>query len=115
AGDAPSMDAPDRDQENDDARPDHTTAMDGALDLPADREERADLGTPTLAQGEPCSKDEACASGHCVDGVCCENGCDGTCMACSLAKTGKQSGSCAFVLKETDPDKECVALTFCCS
>ena len=28
--------------------------------------------------------DGECASGKCVDGVCCENNCSGTCMACNV-------------------------------
>jgi hypothetical protein len=36
--------------------------------------------------GTPCDTSTACASGHCVDGVCCETACDGTCQACSVEK-----------------------------
>lgn len=32
--------------------------------------------------GEPCVISEACRSGHCVDGVCCESACAGECEAC---------------------------------
>jgi hypothetical protein len=39
-----------------------------------------------------------CASGHCVDGVCCESACEGTCMACSKANGSPQAdGKCAAI------------------
>jgi len=56
-----------------------------------------------------CSTDTACTSGHCVDGVCCSTTCDGTCEACSAAKTGGADGTCAPVTAATDPDNECAA------
>jgi hypothetical protein len=48
-----------------------------------------------------------CVSGRCVDGVCCENACNGTCMACAQVKTGQANGRCAPVRNGTDPDNEC--------
>jgi hypothetical protein len=39
-----------------------------------------------LIDGEPCvSAQYLCNSGPCVDGVCCENPCNGPCQACNLA------------------------------
>jgi uncharacterized protein (TIGR03382 family) len=35
-----------------------------------------------LPLGSPCGSDAACASGHCADGVCCNQACDGQCQAC---------------------------------
>lgn len=57
--------------------------------------------------GATCSGDTACTSGHCVDGVCCASACDGTCEACSAAKTGTADGTCSPVTAATDPDNEC--------
>ena len=49
-----------------------------------------------LAQGAICQLDAECTSAHCVDGVCCESGCDvaDDCMACSKAAGGAVDGSC---------------------
>ena len=35
--------------------------------------------------GSPCTAAAQCDSGHCVEGVCCESSCSGTCMTCKLA------------------------------
>jgi len=34
--------------------------------------------------GQPCTEGGDCESGHCVDGVCCENDCAGACRSCNL-------------------------------
>jgi hypothetical protein len=44
--------------------------------------------------GEACSCDKDCHSGFCVDGVCCNTACTGTCMACNVQGS---PGICAFV------------------
>ncbi|MBI4703902.1 MAG: hypothetical protein HY744_22565 [Deltaproteobacteria bacterium] len=59
------------------------------------------------SQGEPCGGTNQCASGFCVDGVCCAAGCSGLCRACSKTKTGLADGTCSAVAKGTDLDKEC--------
>jgi MYXO-CTERM domain-containing protein len=44
-----------------------------------------------------CSRASDCASGHCVDGVCCDEECGGgagDCMACSVAAGGVVDGTC---------------------
>ncbi len=45
------------------------------------------LGTPTTgaALGASCDASAECTSGFCVDGVCCESACIGTCDACGEA------------------------------
>lgn len=48
------------------------------------------LGIP---QGEPCGDSSACATSHCVDGVCCDKACDGTCEACTAALRGVGAGA----------------------
>jgi hypothetical protein len=53
------------------------------------------------------ANEEECASGFCVDGVCCDRACGGDCLACSMAKTGVGSGTCAPIIAGTDPDGEC--------
>lgn len=59
-------------------------------------------------RGAKCTVASDCASGHCVDGVCCESACTGTCVACSAAKKGSGAdGVCDAVASGTDPDNEC--------
>jgi hypothetical protein len=41
------------------------------------------LGGCYLKNGSSCDVGSACISQHCVDGVCCEQACSGTCLACN--------------------------------
>jgi hypothetical protein len=40
--------------------------------------------TMKLGIGEACGCHDECGSGTCVDGVCCNNACTGTCQACNV-------------------------------
>jgi hypothetical protein len=60
-------------------------------------------------RGVACTTGTECISGNCVDGVCCNAMCDGTCEACVGAKTGADDGVCMPVKANTDPDAECEA------
>lgn len=64
---------------------------------------------PKLALGVSCVADNDCQSGHCPsdDNVCCDEACDGECMGCEKAKTGADTGTCAPIIDDTDPDDEC--------
>ena len=42
-----------------------------------------DRGACRLQIGSPCDSSPSCASGFCIDGVCCEKKCDGQCEACA--------------------------------
>jgi hypothetical protein len=42
--------------------------------------------------GQPCSAGTECGSGFCVDGVCCNESCQGPCRSCTLGKT---PGTCS--------------------
>lgn len=64
--------------------------------------------------GASCTQPSDCGSGFCVDGVCCQSACTGTCEACTQAKTGAASGTCAPVTAGTDPDTECSANVATC-
>jgi MYXO-CTERM domain-containing protein len=75
-------------------------------DGPAGPLKTAELYTP-VAQGAACESQAECATGHCVDGVCCESACDDACSACTLANTGKPSGTCALSLAGKDPHADC--------
>jgi len=69
------------------------------------------IGTKVVTwadQGSSCTRDEACQSGYCVDGVCCESACGGgsgaDCMACSVAGGAPTDGVCAPVVNCADED-----------
>jgi hypothetical protein len=49
----------------------------------------------------------ACASGNCVDGVCCNTACTGECQACSALLTGGTDGTCVPIPADQDPQDEC--------
>ena len=55
-----------------------------------------DCGTPLCGDcnGTPCTTGSSCKSGACVDGVCCDQACDGLCEACTFALSGSPSGTC---------------------
>jgi hypothetical protein len=59
--------------------------------------------------GVACGDGSQCASNHCVDNFCCNLTCDGTCVACSAAKSGGENGVCTPVPELQDPDKECAS------
>ena len=55
--------------------------------------------------GQPCKDSSSCASGQCVDGVCCENACAGACQSCNLPSS---PGRCLNVAANApDPHKNC--------
>jgi hypothetical protein len=54
--------------------------------------------------GESCSSGTQCASGNCVDDVCCDSTCTGTCKACDVAG---QLGSCVLVPAGQDTRGDC--------
>jgi len=51
-------------------------------------------------QGNACSADAECGTGHCADGVCCNTACTGQCEACATAST---PGTCIPVLTPRTP------------
>ena len=55
--------------------------------------------------GQSCTADAECQHSHCVDGVCCDQACTGSCRSCSLAAT---MGRCTpIALGSTDPRGMC--------
>jgi hypothetical protein len=55
--------------------------------------------TEPYATGSYCNVHAACASGFCVDGVCCESACDGICQTCA-----DSPGTCTLVLQNNGDD-----------
>jgi hypothetical protein len=68
--------------------------------------------TNPLALGQGCAQDAACASGHCVDGVCCVSACVGVCTTC--AQPGS-IGRCVLAQDNSDPREDCDACYACFS
>jgi hypothetical protein len=62
---------------------------------------------PLIANGGGCSLSATCASGFCVDNVCCEEACDGLCSRCGA------TGRCALIPTGGDPDRECAGDDVC--
>jgi hypothetical protein len=69
-------------------------------------------GEGNRGNGSPCSKDDRCASGFCVDGVCCDSRCEGTCRSCALPTS---PGTCATAPSGQDPRASCAAAVAACS
>ncbi len=67
------------------------------------------IGLATV--GSACGVDAVCASGFCVDGVCCASACGGDrqddCQACSAARTGGVDGACAALTAALAPTVVC--------
>lgn len=66
------------------------------------------------AVGDPCQESTpwSCATGFCVDGVCCAEACDGPCVACNGASTGDPDGQCAPV-PQGEAEPLCIAAPPC--
>ncbi len=64
---------------------------------------------PDEGQGGYCDELSDCTSGlYCVDNVCCNSSCTGSCRACDLAG---HVGTCSNVPSGQDPDEECGAVS----
>jgi hypothetical protein len=61
-------------------------------------------GSCKSKNGLTCSSASDCASGFCVDGVCCEDACDGKCVSCNQANL---AGKCSGYAVGSDPENEC--------
>ncbi|MEZ4314092.1 MAG: hypothetical protein R3F14_39230, partial [Polyangiaceae bacterium] len=71
-------------------------------------------GACQIANGQPCTEGSQCVSGNCVDDVCCNGPCTGTCQACTAAKKGSGSnGTCGPIAANSDPDDECTGSASC--
>ena len=61
---------------------------------------------PVETNGTMCTVSGDCASGYCVDGVCCDTACNGTCQTCNATNS---VGTCKFSDPGTNPRNECTA------
>ena len=50
--------------------------------------------------GQSCSRDTDCVSAHCVDNLCCNTTCTGTCLACN---NPGNPGICSILINAEDP------------
>jgi MYXO-CTERM domain-containing protein len=64
---------------------------------------------PDQPEGSACSASAQCATGHCVDEVCCDGPCSGTCQACaaSLKASASDDGICGDAESGRDPHEDC--------
>lgn len=67
-------------------------------------------GSGACDDGTECTANGDCASGFCVDGVCCESACAGKCKSCSVPA---KEGQCVNIAKDSDPDNECLDIDAC--
>jgi N-acetylneuraminic acid mutarotase len=63
----------------------------------------AEMYRPAIG-GQACEVGTQCATGHCVDGVCCDTTCSGPCLTC--ARSGAE-GTCSPASPGTDPHRDC--------
>lgn len=54
--------------------------------------------------GAPCADASECSTDFCVDGVCCQEACDGVCRSCN---SPGQEGRCVLAPIDTDPRAQC--------
>ncbi len=60
--------------------------------------------------GGHCESDKECINKQCVDGVCCENRCQETCMSCNIPGS---LGSCLFTPMGQEDDENCRDIAVC--
>jgi len=68
-------------------------------------------GGCNLPLGATCGNNAQCQSLSCIDGVCCDNACNGVCRACNLPG---HIGTCYNRPAGTDPDGDCKVTGFSC-
>jgi len=61
-----------------------------------------------VADGAACQTEGECRSAFCVDGMCCDQACDGICQTCRASdKASGADGVCGFVKNGADPGSDC--------
>lgn len=64
-------------------------------------------------RGLACVSASQCLTTFCVDGVCCDSNCVGTCESCRASKNAATDGLCSPIPADQDPDDECPGSTTC--
>lgn len=65
-------------------------------------------GRCTTGIGASCTSSADCGVGQCVDGVCCDSACSGTCESCRASdNTAGRDGICSPVQAGVDPRDDC--------
>jgi hypothetical protein len=67
-------------------------------------------GTPGVGDFQRCTKDSECATGFCVEGVCCDQRCDQRCHSCALLGS---PGKCTQEPVGVDLKNECGPANTC--
>ncbi|WP_437600411.1 hypothetical protein [Sorangium sp. So ce590] len=68
------------------------------------------MGECKAANGEECTDAADCGSGSCVDGVCCDTGCDSACQACNVEGS---EGTCSNVPLGGEDGADCSDVNVC--
>ena len=73
---------------------------------------RADAETQPPTPNQTCTEAAQCANGFCVDGICCNEACTGTCVSCNQAQS---PGTCLPVVDAEDPSAStpCTGTNIC--
>jgi len=74
-----------------------------------------------LTNASPCTQNNECIAKACVEGVCCENACTGTCQSCLAALKEPPgwmgdyvTGRCGSMKINTDPKDGCAVMSTTC-
>ncbi len=68
-----------------------------------------------VAAGGACSLDGECSTGHCAEGVCCDQACEEGCRSCVASKTGDVDGVCKPIPEDEAPRFGCEPTASVCS
>ncbi len=78
--------------------------------LPGNTLSSAEVFALNIANGASCATALDCASGNCVDGVCCNEACTASCKACDLATS---KGTCSDVSGAPQGTRSCAPYLAC--